>query len=503
MTSKAAQFHSENKRPAAYRPPPPPPPQNFPSARHLIGESNPSPFQGFNRFNTRLRSPFDNASAVPQGLGFLTNIYAEEEDALHSVNLGFLSTAGMELGQLIAGIVGEFSGRPKAEDTIQAAQRLMMSRNPYVQLLGQRFAYLANHGVVLSDSNPAVQKLISDEFHAAVLALEASLGWSQNRAFWALENVISSHTANAGTTIPISRAEAQTAPLPQTRALVRPMPQRFPQPTGPLDLIPRPPDLQTQIRLVNPEVGELVSLIGAQMNGTDGFVKNFFSGQGQGQGQQLQTYPQNGYPPPANVTNGYSRQPFANPQPFQPFQPAPELKPCADCGYRPDEDESNQLRRQTGELEQEVRVEQQQQLRERIAQQERTINSLRQLERNQPSGRNIPQELEQKQQLLRDISSEERGQYPDNSYSQPSGPNAPATIDTGYRSAPIEVGHQHANPPPSETQQEIFTQGQGGEDGNPEPNGPDSVKFCVVCSNVNESHKFLNGEPSECSVLTQ
>lgn len=208
----------------------------------VLGGTFPSPFQGFNRYNTRLRSPFSSSGHVPPGFGDLSVWWQSEQSGLNSVNLGFLTALGTEVADLLGGIVGEFSGRPKMEDTIQAAERLLESKNPAVKQFGLEVAYLANQGVPLSDSNPAVQKLIGNEFHQAVLGLERSEGWSQKQAFKALDAVLSG--GKPGTSI----AQGARSPWPTqlsleglTGRLSRPARGRASSGSGPTS--PLPPSL--------------------------------------------------------------------------------------------------------------------------------------------------------------------------------------------------------------------------------------------------------------------
>jgi hypothetical protein len=190
-------------------------------------------------------------------------------------------------------------------------------------------------------------------------------------------------------------------------------------------------------------------------------------------------------PPPPSVSqlrDLYERVPLINPQ------------DCPSCKGK-DLEDLRALEGQRGQLQHEIETERSQQRQQSRDRQQQQIEQLRQLEDRPPAQRDISDELRQKQQLLQQIQSEisdiQRGGQPsERPPSPPLGgqPGEPAPLIN-----PPEHGHLVFEP-----DQPLMYQGE------PPPEMPTSegmVKFCVSCTSQNEALKFLNGEPSQCSVM--
>jgi hypothetical protein len=190
------------------------------------------------------------------------------------------------------------------------------------------------------------------------------------------------------------------------------------------------------------------------------------------------------------------------------YSNTPHIDPldCPQCSGA-DQETIATLRGQQGTLQDELRIEQQQGRQGTLQDQQRQINELRQLERQPIQSRDIPREIQQKQNLLRQIQDEisalQHG-------GPPPGGNPPSSPDQGgpppNLTPPGSQGHLEWIPDQG-TQPDQGAHDHGGPlmyQGEPPPTMPDTanaVRFCVSCSNQNEALKFLNGEPSECSVL--
>ena len=245
--------------------------------------------------------------------------------------------------------------------------------------------------------------------------------------------------------------------------------------------------------------------------GVKDFVAHFYRqpAGGFGQGPQGQEQPQPQYQPtpayqpapqPSYVPSG---PPPLIPQPAT--QPAPILdteKPCLTCqtGTQP---RLSELRGQQGDLEQSQLIEQRQE-----------IERLRGLERQPAQLRNIPQELQEKQALLQQVQQEieqlQRGQQPGGEPSEgPNPPAQPAQPATGQPPAPIfqeQPGQQYQRLEQEaqsirEQEEELYPSVHPQKPEGESPFSPNAVRFCVQCTDQLETHRFLNGEPSECAVI--
>lgn len=541
----------------------------FPEAFTVLGGDNPSPFQDFNRLNTRLTT--HGPKGAPPGLGFLSGIYGSEESTLGSVNLGFLATAGAEIADLISGLIGLGAGRPKMQDTIDAALKLLNSPNQAAQRFGAELAYLANRGIPISDSDPAIQKLIGQEFHQAVLGLEQTLGWTQQQAFNHLSGILQGQGINipAGKPLggskvslaslagPRSRRPApstgsppvQTGPTPPSTPPILPSPTPSSTlPTGYPTLNPatnilrlqaqagrncppgwsrdsygfcQPPPFGFQAGVIaggaaalltgQPELiptaamkgGEIGQLAEEAISKTDQFVQQYFRSINpyrppapqpfQPPASPFPTYPVS-YPsgqPSGSGGADNGRVPYEPEQPAQDYFRGDPINPqdCPSCSSGQIQ-RVNRIRGQQQQLQQETDTERAQYSDQQLRQQDQQLEHFHDLEHQDPSGRNIPQELQQKAQLAQQLQQELQG------YNQPAQPAAPAA-PSGPVGPTVILDEQ-----PLIEQPATFVQRQPtGE--NPAPNAPGSVKFCVQCASQNDSHLFLNGEPSNCSVVPE
>ena len=195
-----------------------------------------------------------------------------------------------------------------------------------------------------------------------------------------------------------------------------------------------------------------------------------------------------------------------------------QTKPCATC--------DPELVRQRGELQHEIQTEQeqeQQQTSQQLIQQtQQLIQQMAQLEQLPASQRNIPAELQAKQQALRQINQalnqqQSIGGQQQTTQAVESGQQAPlVNAPPPIQIAPVAqtatpsgsaggthtmertVGNISNGVGAINPSEELFIQSEA-QTGLPSPAG--AVRFCVACSSQNEALKFLNGEPSQCSVM--
>jgi hypothetical protein len=529
----AAQMHASIRGTTVYRPFAPPPlgisPVIAQEARLAYGNTAPRVATGiaplFNRSTGKLSYLGKLGREMEQAQSYLDPILQYgggaatigSEAGLGYVGLGAEAGAlfGKELDVALNAIASLFAGKPKGEDTAQAANRLMSSHNPYVQTFGRQLAYLSNNGVVLSDSNPKVQTLISALMHQANVGLQETLGWTRQQAAAKLANILSSHTAASGASIPasssLSTPMAQSSAPPAAsfyrqiqakRAYLGSNPVLTPSEAGELvGSFTGQPELAVAGKLA----GELIGRVQKMGTSISDFVGNFY-----GQGSTQRTY---GNSQGARSQTGYNPQPTPSPSGFQPFDESRVIdvtKPCPGCdgGRIPaivnqtgdDGGGIPALRGQLSQLQQETRVEQGQLSQQQIQQNQQELEHFRQLERQPSSTRNITQELQQKQQLAQQIQREiEQLQSGQQSYSSD---NSASSAFDESKVIDLSKEPQLEEVPSSQSaQQSLFVQGESAE-GYPSPHAPGSVKFCVQCTSQAESLKFLNGEPAQCSVVS-
>lgn len=222
--------------------------------------------------------------------------------------------------------------------------------------------------------------------------------------------------------------------------------------------------------------------------------------------------------------------------PVTPYQPG-EIAPLIDRNCPACAGDLETLEGQRGELEKEIQTEQAQQRGQQEQQRAQQLQRFQQLEKQPASQRNIPQELQEKQDILNQLNQQiadlqnqvnpQPGTQPQpyentNPYQacppgyHQCGPDVECETYgrcapngnpyQGYDSQPGQTPLINKNPPvqvepvsPQQPQQPLFQQKEPPPGGLPSPEG--SVTFCVSCTNQNEALKFLNGEPSECSVM--
>jgi hypothetical protein len=390
-------------------------------------------------------------------------------------------------------------GKPRAQDTIDAVLRLGESHNPVVKQFGRALATLEQGGIVLSSSDPFARAQLNKIFHDAVEGLAAQ-GVPPATARRELVNVINSGTGTPGTAISAPKVSAPqqmdffTTPrtagsdfmnqFTPTPFLPNPL---APQPaTIPFTNIPIRPRVLDLIRPLIPGADELRALTGYDIFGQP-------------------DNPVPAVPPP--------------PPPPQPGQPPQIIDPreCQTCNpeqYR----DFQRLKGQQGQLQDELQVEKGQQGQKTLDQQDEQVQHYRDLEQQPSTQRDIPREIQQKMNLLQQVGQElsDLQQALDN----PQGvPGRPVT-----GGGPQAVGNQQAqtaNPPSGpqsivqpdtspnsdegqlsstehqDEESELFYQQHPTGEGDPSQ----AVKFCVGCVTQLDAQKFLNGEPSACSVM--
>lgn len=369
-------------------------------------------------------------------------------------------------------------GIPVREKTREAILRLGGSANPVVKELGRDLAVLQGGGVELSSASPAARAALSEVFARAMSGLEAQ-GFPKQLAFRELTNVLSSHTATPGIAIPVSPPQMNPFPTGGSNAAafaaqLRPIPF-LPNPFQPGGTS-LPQGVADIVRPLIPGAEELKALTGYDIFG---------------QRAQIPGIPPPTVPPgtPVNPDD----IPVVNPQ------------DCPSC---------QPLRQQQRQLRQEIQTEQQQLEQQRIQQRQRDIDRNKQLEQQPADQRDIPRELQQKQQELDQIGQElEELQREAEAQQQPRPYNPPVASQPGRLPTPpsgggggqVPVVRSPAQPPGTLTAHEhqdeeelLFNQGSpSGE----QPDPSKAYKFCVACATQFDSVKFLNGEPSACSVI--
>lgn len=377
-----------------------------------------------------------------------------------------------------------FEGHPRKADTTAAVLRLGGSRNPVARKFGYQLGVLENAGVVLSSSDPAGRAALNKIFKSAMDGLEQQ-GFPKKQAFRMLTNVINSDTGTPGAAIPIA-----------PRA----------QPVTPVQMLaPQRPVIMPGQRLpMFPTPGSGLDQFANQITGKAGkLIKDFVPGLREYEdltGREVdfpnpQPIIEFFRPPDINrdMRRRLINQPLPQPQyPNIPIDPdkIPIIDPqdCPSCSG-----DRLRLQRQERDLQDEIQVEQQQDRQKRIEDRQKEIDRNRQLETQPPGQRDIGRELQDKQRLLRQVQSDIdslRGGQP-RQLPPPSGeplqPNGPLAPQIDEPEPDEDDGHGH---PP------LFHQGD-------RPNPPkveNPVRFCVSCVSQNDAMRFLNGEPSQCSV---
>lgn len=417
-----------------------------------------------------------------------------------------IGVAGLNLalGQLgfdpLSLILGAFAGRPHAQAT-QDVARLAHSNNPVLQIIGSAANRVLAAGTVLS--SPSAAPEFGAAFTNARTLLAQYLYGAQTkgalaRAATLLQQAIH-EAANPGSgtyALNLIRQAYNQYTVPAIQALPSPYPFNVgPQASGrggltplstasvtfqpPTSSAPRPGPPNTFFNQLGSTAGNLArEILQSAIPGSREFET--LTGI-----NPFQPAPVNPFQPPAQYRQETLQRLARPPAGSQPVQIAPLLdtsKPCPEC---------DGLRGQQGQLRQEIQLEQQQESTQLQQQHQQEIEHFHQLEQQPVSQRDIPRELQQKQQLLQEIQNEINSLQSGQPIQQPV-EGAPAPLlnpeqPTGQPPLEIQPGPQQGTQP---------QQGQP-EQGQPTPH----VQFCVGCASQEDAILFLNGEPSQCSVI--
>lgn len=438
--------------------------------------------------------------------------YAAEAGLLTINPLTAIPGLVLLIGEL-TGLIPSFAGKPKLLDTVQAVKRLAQSSNPAVQQLAQNIGIYAKNGVPLSTSNPQQQSQLRSWIGGTINTLLQQRGIPATGANvtlldQAVRNVLTSEIANSGRHIdatldllggqsgggiaaqPVGLSARQVGPL--RRQLPQPQPHNTPQAT-PQQL---PDDTPGEIRqlfrqatdyLSTTEIGQLTKCLfvnwkhgpEAATYCLEELLTHVISQSGKEIIRAIQTYARQ----LGQSLRGGPRVP--TPQPgIQDHGPAPILDQTSDC---PSCTPRGRLQKQLQEQEQrtlrDIEREQGQLTEEQLSQQSEELSKLEQFETQPANQRDIQKELSQKNQVLQQIR-QEQAQLGGQPAPQPSGPlpapgqPAPQLVPESSQAAQREI------------EQELHDQ----HDHTP-------VQFCVGCKSQEDAILFLNGEPSQCSVI--
>ena len=184
-------------------------------------------------------------------------------------------------------------------------------------------------------------------------------------------------------------------------------------------------------------------------------------------------------PPPSP----FSYQPrYSPPGEIPTLDQTGECKTCSRTG--------REIAHQEGELQHEIQVETAQETAQQLGQIQKQIDDLRKLEQLPASQRDIPRELQQKQQLLRELQQMPQGGQGELLPPGPQGGQGELLPPAG------QGGGVPTLEPPPQAQQPAQQPLES-----PTPPAPPAVTFCVGCQDQEDAILFLNGEPSRCSVI--
>lgn len=420
---------------------------------------------------------------------------------------------------LIPSLEAQFSGAPRGAATESAIARLLDAQAPpaikeILRQYGLGLYKLFQSGTVTSTSTGPGRAALDRLFAHTVSALEAQ-GYTRKDALALASGMITSHqTFLPGTVL----GEIVPQPTGQPAFATRPSPVLELQPNVP-PVFPSSGSQNFADQFLTLGKDALKELTHAQV--AENLIQDIT-------GQKVDLFKA----PPVNPFQSFSgyREELSkliNPQPSVPVsnlrispQPGgqPEIIDPRDCpSCNPQQSElQRELRGQQGQLQHELTVEQQQEGQQQLQQQQQQIQHFSELEQRPPSERDIPREIQQKMALLEQIG-QELGQLqqqidnptsggrpvltipqqppPSGNSPQPGG-GQPGQPQTFGQPAPTQgelTEHEH-----EAEEQQIFIQkqptGAGGD-----PNA--AVKFCVACVTQSDALKFLNGEPSACSVI--
>lgn len=385
-----------------------------------------------------------------------------------------------------------FQGIPAGAKTQRAVDALRLSNIPALRTLASEIEAFKYAGGDLATGNAADRARLGQFVHQAVGALE-SLGLDRKTAFNRISNALS---YGSPVVLPnlVAKHEAAVAEA-STK-----------YPTNPMSFLTSGQEFVQQFSNRLPLFG---AGVGAAIGGFEAGLKGAAIGgvEGYQAGKEAQTIidklfgqPGQVEEPPFISQGGGSPTSGISPMPLVGqggFEPVPHIGDCPECGYISG-DLRNQLTQQRDDLMHEIEVEQQQGTKQIVDQQGQDIQHFKDLENippgqpTQPGGqpRDIPRELAQKQNLLNEINNQLAGQ-----------PilNLPPGVGPGQGPQnPPGLGQPTQQIPSQGQEGPIFIQKPPPPEMPPQPATP--VRFCVTCTSQNESLKFLNGEPSECSV---
>lgn len=406
----------------------------------------------------------------------------------------------------LAGLVPSFAGKPKLLDTAQAATRLLSSPFVPLQQLGQRLAIFVKNGVPLSTGDPKFQQQIQQAIAGTVATIQAQYpGASAGQLDTLIRRALTSEQGIQGINqlnqvlarSALSRSPASSPPaLPPALPSSAPLPPVIPsgapatssQPgflkqsfqwlaqSGLLGGLPRLAAQDAEqlghciLDFIRGGTVHALACVGELLaRQVEQAAKDFLNAVLNAMRGQSGTQPSS--PPPA---------PILAPQPFAPLAPLLEHKPCEACmtpGQRA------QLQRERDQLRTEIQTEQQQNTTQQLDQVQQKLDQLRALESQPLEGRNVAQELQQKQQLAAELDQLDQTDELLQSGNQPLEPVPPGKQAPLLREQPVTVVER-------ELEQAARNQL------NSEP-----MQFCVGCQSAEDAVLFLNGEASACSVI--
>ena len=402
---------------------------------------------------------------------------------------------------------GVLQGKPKLEDTVQAAQRLMASPFEPLRLLGQRLAIFARNGVPLSTSNPKLQGQIRSAIRGTVQTIlsQYPLAGTADQIDTALNAALTSQHGSAALAQLQQRLtrSALLTPQPQSAAtqLPRLNPATFypmPGPPGPVGVpmlgqggavMSGPTTIPSEIRSLisrlqqSSDASTFTEVVGCVALAA---IEPAFAAKclealavkvvAQGAKTIVQSIAQFF----RNQISGGGPGPAPAPQPSSYPGPAPILdqqKPCPECERGLSAKQRAQLQQERDALRQEQQTEQGQLTQQQLDQIQTQIERLKASEQTQQSDQQITQSLQEKQDLLNQLTQIQQGQGGGGQpvVSTPTTVPAPM-LQQNDAAQQIEQELEHAH----------------------EAHG---VQFCVGCQTNEDAILFLNGEPSKCSVV--
>lgn len=424
--------------------------------------------------------------------GLLGSVGFSSELGAITINPLLAIPAALFLGLELAGV---FSGKPKLQDTAEAAQRLMRSPFKPLQDLGNLLFVFAKNDVPLSTSNPKLQRQLRQAIQGTVRAilsaypLVGSAGQVDtllNRALTSQQGIVATAqlenllARSAVLTQPERMVNAQITSYAQTRPqygdMSEPGMPGLPQPPGwvPAGLPSGLESLVTRARTLLPQGAwaQLTLCLGLialdQTSLADKCLQTLIVRVVE-QGardilQSIQTFVR-------NISGRRGRLPVPQPSPH----PAPHLdrtQPCPECERGLSTKQREQLERERAELRTEIQTETGQQQQQSLDQIQQSLDHLKDLEQQPLEQRDIQGELRQKQQLQQQLNQLTQG-----------GSGQPGQV------VPTQPGEPAPRLAPEQGEAEQAEHAGAG------------VTFCVGCKSQEDAILFLNGEPSACSVV--